>query len=234
MSETSSITPDDDGIVTITISGPGPNLLNPSVMTAITATLNAAEADPRVRAILLTGAGSTFCGGLDLAALRVGNPVEFARCLADLLKVLPRLTKPVAAAVNGHAVASGAALVAACDYAVVLPGAKVGTYEVSVGVWPMVAQVPLIQRIGPRLAMENIGSGDPFTAQRALEVGLVNAIAPAASLTGATREWLLKAVRAGAAGAGRPTVYQFAELGYDAALDAALDKFAAQFTPAER
>ena len=233
MPETSPLAPDEDGIVTVTISGPGANLLNTSVMTEITELLTAADADPRVLAILLTGAGSAFCGGLDLAAVRAGNPVDFARCLTDLLKVLPRLTKPVAAAVNGDAVASGSSLVAACDYAVILPDAKVGSYEVSVGVWPMVAQVPLIKRIGARLAMENIGSGEPFTAHRALEVGLINAIVPAERLIGTAREWLLKAVRAGAAGAGRPTVYQLAELSYDAALDVALDKFAAQFTRAE-
>src|SRR3546814_9624124 len=61
----------------------------------------------------------------------------------------------------------------------------------------MVAQVPLIQRLGARWAMENVGSGEPFTAERAREVGLINAITSADRLTATAEEWLEKAARAG-------------------------------------
>lgn len=221
---------DESGIITVTIAGPERNLLNPEVMAAVEADLLAADANLDVKAIIITGAGDAFCGGLDLAGIRAGgDPLEYAACLAKLLKVFPRLTKPVAAAVNGDAVASGGSIAAACDYAVIVDHALIGSYEVSVGVWPMVAQVPLIHRIGTKRAMENIGSGNPFSAKRAWEVGLVNVVVKPAHLLETTREWLREATRGGAANAGRVSFYELAEMSYDDALDAALDKFAAQF-----
>jgi enoyl-CoA hydratase/carnithine racemase len=221
---------DESGIITVTIDGPERNLLNPAVMAAVEADLLAADANPDVKAIIITGAGDAFCGGLDLAGIRAGgDPLEYAACLAKLLKVFPRLTKPVAAAVNGDAVASGGSIAAACDYAVIVDHALIGSYEVSVGVWPMVAQVPLIHRIGTKRAMENIGSGNPFPAKRAWEVGLVNVVVKPAHLLETTREWLREATRGGVANAGRVSFYELAEMSYDDALDAALDKFAAQF-----
>ncbi len=221
---------DDAGILTVYIDGPERNFLNPGVMRGLLAELKAADSNPEVKAILLTGKGDAFCGGLDLAAIRAGgDPVEFAACLADLLKEFPRLRKPVAAAVNGDAVASGGSIVAAVDYAVSLDSAKIGSYEVSVGVWPMVAQVPLIHRLGARAAMENVGSGNPLTADRSFEIGLVNAVTDSANLISMTKSWLIDATRAGAAAHGRVSYYELAAMSYDDALDAALEKFAAQF-----
>ncbi len=217
-------------IAVVTIDGPDRNLLNPDVMAQVGADLLAADQDQSVTGILLTGAGDAFCGGLDLAGIRAGgDPIEYARSLATLLKIFPKLTKPVAAAVNGDAVASGSSIVAACDFAVSLPSAKIGSYEVAVGVWPMVAQVPLIARMGTKVAMENIGSGEPFTAQRAFEVGLVNRLAESDSLNATAMEWLTFAARGGAANAGRTFFYELAEMSYEDGLDAALEKFAAQF-----
>ncbi|WP_448809763.1 enoyl-CoA hydratase/isomerase family protein [Agromyces bauzanensis] len=223
-----------DGIAYVTLEGVGRNLLNPQNMAATVQALREADADAEATGIVVTGAGDTFCGGLDVEAIRAGgDPVEFAGSLVELLKIFPRLTKPVVASVNGDALASGASIVAACDYAVAIPTARVGTYEVSVGIWPMVAQVPLIQRMGARAAMENIGAGEPFTAERARELGLLNTIAEASDLDDVVRAWLRNAARGGAAvAAGRPAFYELAELPYAEALDSALDRFASMFRDA--
>lgn len=221
----------DDGIAWIPIAGPGRNLLNPDVMAALGESLRAADADPAVSGIVLSGAGDVFCGGLDIDALRAGgDPLAFATSLVELLKIFPTLGTPIAARVNGDAVASGAALLSACDFAVALPEALIGTYEVSIGIWPMVAQVPLIKRVGPRAAMENIGSGEPFTAERAREIGLVHRIATSEDLDAVVLGWLHASARGGGAvAAGRRSVYELAELPYDEALDRALEKFSAMF-----
>jgi len=221
----------ETSIATITISGTGGqegNLLNPVNIASIISALRDADADPAVSGVVLTGAGDVFCSGLDIPAIQAGgDPVEFATALAELLKLLPTLGTPVVAAVNGDAVASGASIVAACDYAVAVPHARVGTREVSVGIWPMVAQVPIIQRIGARAAMENVGSGEPFTAERAREVGLVNEIAAPEELEARAAAWLAKAARAGSIVAiGRPAFYRFAEMDYAEALDASVALFA--------
>ena len=217
-------------IATVTVDNPSGegNLLNPDVVARLIAELRAADDDESVTGVVITGAGEIFCNGLDIPAIRAGgDPVEFAAALAELLKLLPTLGLPVVAAVNGPAVASGASIVAACDYAVSLPDVLIGTREVSLGIWPMVAQVPLIQRIGVRFAMENIGSGEPFTPQRALEVGLINEITDAAGLMPAAEAWLEKAARGGAiVKVGRPAFYRLAELSYADALDASVELFA--------
>lgn len=220
----------------VTIEGTGHNLLDPTSMARLVDGLQTADDDRSVSGIILTGAGDVFCGGLDVGALRAGaDPVEFATALVALLKIFPLLTKPVVAQVNGDAVASGASIVAACDYAVAVPTALIGTYEVSVGIWPMVAQVPLIKRLGVRAAMENIGAGEPFTAQRAHEVGLINRIIDPGELAQAAEGWLTNAARAGSAvAAGRPSVHALEQLPYAEALDRSLEMFAAMFAGGSR
>lgn len=216
---------------TVVIEGAGRNLLDPASMGRLADDLRRADQDNTVTGIVLTGAGDVFCGGLDVGALRAGaDPVEFATALVGLLKIFPALTKPIVARVNGDAVASGASLVAACDYAVAAPNSLIGTYEVSVGIWPMVAQVPLIKRLGVRAAMENIGAGEPFTADRAREVGLVNRVVDAGGLDSAAAEWLALAARGGdAVRAGRSSAYLLDALPYADALDRSLELFAAMF-----
>ena len=217
-------------IATVVIDNPNGegNLLNPTVVAGITDELLAADAAEDVTGVILTGAGEVFCSGIDIPAIQAGgDPVEFSTALVGLLKLIPTLGTPIVAAVNGNAVASGASLVAVCDYAVAVPGIALGTREVGLGIWPMVAQVPLIQRLGVRFAMENVGSGEPFTPQRALEVGLINEIADVDGLIPAAEAWLAKAARGGAiVRVGRPAFYRFAELSYEDALDASIELFA--------
>ncbi len=229
---TGSVTANDaGGLRTLTFEAGERNLLDPRTMGLLRDALTAADEDDAVSAILLTANGPLFCGGLDIPAIRAGaDPLEFAGALVELLHLFPRLTKPIAAAVHGDALAGGAALVAAVDYAVAVPDARIGSQEVSVGIWPMVAQVPLVHRIGIRAALENIGCGDPFTAQRAMELGLVQDVVEPAQLLGAVTGWLTGAMRGAAAYAiGRPSLYEFAAMDYDAALDAAFDRFASMF-----
>jgi enoyl-CoA hydratase/carnithine racemase len=222
---------DVDGLRSVELDAGERNLLDPHTMGLLRDALLAADADSAVTGILLTSTGAVFCGGLDIAAIRAGaDPVEFATALVQLLQLLPRLTKPIAAAVHGDALAGGAALVAAVDFAVAVPTARIGSHEVSVGIWPMVAQVPLVHRIGLRAALENIGCGEPFTAVRAREVGLVQDVVEPAQLVARVTDWLTKAQRgAGAYALGRPSIYELAELDYDVALDAALIRFSSMF-----
>lgn len=213
---------------TVVIEGPGRNLLNPENMAKLEADLQAAAADPATTGIILTGAGDVFCGGLDVPAIKAGaDPIPFYSALVSILKLLPTLPKPIVSVVNGDAVATGGALVAASDYAVSTPEAMLGSYEVSVGVWPIVAQVPLIKRLGARAAIQNLASGEPFTAEGALQAGLINEIAGSDELVERAGAWLTKAARAGAAmAAGRPSVYELEELDYNDALDEAFTRLA--------
>jgi enoyl-CoA hydratase/carnithine racemase len=210
---------------------PPRNLLDPEVMDELAAKLRRCDDDESVSAIVLSGRGETFCCGLDTSAFQRGaDPVDFASSLVALLRVFPTLGKPVLAAVNGDALASGFGLVCAVDYAVTVAEAKLGTYEASVGAWPMIAQVPVLRRLLPRHALETVLSGVPFRAEQALRIGAVNRVVPPAQLEDAVLEYAAAAVRAGSAlAAGRRSFYRFLDLGYDEALEQALDEFTQMF-----
>ena len=212
------------GVRIITLTNPPRNLIDRTLLTALLGALADADSDQDVAGIVLTGSGNFFCCGLDVADIKTtADAIQAGSHLVELLRVLPRLRTPIAAAVNGDAIAGGAAIVCACDYAVAVPQCRIGTHESSIGFWPMVAQVPLLHRLGPRLAMENVGSGEPFTATRALQVGAVNAVADEDKLMAAATQWLTLASRGWP---GRSSFYRLAEMSYDDALDASLSELA--------
>jgi enoyl-CoA hydratase/carnithine racemase len=215
----------------LVLESPPRNLLDVDLMATLADELRRSDAEPSVAAVVLTGSGGTFCGGLDVAQIQAGaDPVEFAAALIALLRLLPTLGKPVLAAVNGDALGSGFALVCAADYAVTVPDAKLGTPEASGGFWPMTAQVPLLQRLLPRHALQTVLSGVPFAAEDALRVGAVNEVVGHSELERAVLDFAALAARAGPAlASGRRSFYRLLDLSYDEALDQALGEFAAMF-----
>lgn len=222
------MTDDTRTFATVTIDGPGRNTLNPEVLGKLEADLKAADADENVAGIILTGSGDVFCGGLDVPAIQAGaDPLPFYEGLVGVLRMMPLLTKPIVAVVNGDALAGGAGFVGAADFVVAVPSAKIGSFEVSVNVWPVVAQVALVKRIGARAAIENIISGEPFTAEKAREVGLVNVIADSGDAIAKAEEFLEKTKRGRSVMAvGRPSVYALETMTYDEALETALSNIA--------
>jgi enoyl-CoA hydratase/carnithine racemase len=222
------------GVTWLRLDRPPRNLLDPGVLEALRSALEGASDDPAIRAIVLTGSGDVFCGGLDIPAIRAGaDPHPFARGLVTLLRDLPALSKPVVAAVNGDAVASGFSIVCACDYAIAVEGATLGTIEAGIGSWPMIAQVPPLKRLLPRHAIQNIVSGVPFDTADALRFGAINRVVVPGELERTVVEFVEAATRSeGAVALGRPAMYRFLDLSYNDALDAALKEFTAMLKPA--
>jgi enoyl-CoA hydratase/carnithine racemase len=179
--------------------------------------------NPDAAVLVLTGAGEkAFCAGGDLkemsaTALQIPPP--------DFLPYLQRTVKtdkPVIAAVNGVAFAGGFLLAQMCDLVIAADHAKFGITEVKVGRGsPWAAPLPWL--VGPRAAMEIMLLGDPLTAERAYEIGLVNRVVPAAELRDIAQDWAAK-IAANAplsVRAAKQLVYLSAEHGWSAALDAA-------------
>lgn len=208
------------------------NLLTPPMMRELVRLLIDGDASDEVQAFVLTGAGEMFCGGLDVEAIRAGgDPVEYATELVAVLRCLPALGTPVVAAVNGDALASGFSLVVAADMAVTVDDARLGTVEASIGIWPMIAQVPLLQRLAPRHALSNVLTGVPFTAAQALAFGAVNEVVDRETLSRRVDELIPVVTAAGPAlPAGRRAFYRFIDLPYGEALDQSLAEFTAMFT----
>ncbi len=214
----------------ITLDNPDANALHPALVTSLLEALHAADTHPDIKAVVLTGAGDVFCGGVDAARLRQGDPAEFAAGMVALFKTLPTLGVAVLAAVNGDALMSGFSLVCACDIVVAAEGARLGTTESSHGMWPMVASVPVLHTLGRQHAFQNLLTGDPFPARRAYEIGVVNEVVPADGLVAATDAWAARATRSGVLALGRRNAERFLALPYAEALDAALTEFTNLFT----
>jgi enoyl-CoA hydratase/carnithine racemase len=162
------------------------NAMNKRVVAGIEAAMRAAEADPAIRAIVLTGAGQkAFCAGADLS----GGTGTFIMGLDDPMTDFGRLARvvrgigiPTIARVNGDCIAGGMGLMAMCDLAVVADHARFGLPEAKVGVFPMQVLVFLRSMIGARAINELCLTGEFIDAARAREIGLANYVVPFADL----------------------------------------------------
>lgn len=127
---------------------------------------------------VLTGAGGTFCAGMDLKAFLAGDTPEIAgRGMGGITETPPR--KPLVAAVEGWALAGGLEMALACDLIVAGAGAKFGVPEVKRSlVAAGGAALRLPEAIGSARAMEFLLTGDPVTATRAEHIGLINRVVP--------------------------------------------------------
>ncbi|MEU6375772.1 enoyl-CoA hydratase/isomerase family protein [Streptomyces sp. NPDC046909] len=142
-------------------------------------------------AIVITGAGTVFCGGADGAHLReTGTAKQFADAVVQLFELLHSASTPVIAAINGDALAGGFGLACMADIAVAADGARLGTIEASLGTWAMIAQAPALARVPPKAAMTNLLTGVPFSAQEALRFGIVDAVVDSEEVRGSVDRYL--------------------------------------------
>ena len=218
----------------ITLDNPDANALYPGLVSSLLDALREADEHPDVQAVVLTGAGDVFCGGVDGPRLAQGDPTQFGAAMVELFKTLPTLGVTVIAAVNGDALMSGFSLVCASDVVVAVDGARLGTTESSHGAWPMIASVPVLHTLGRHHAYQNLLTGDPFDARRAYEIGVVNEVVPADWLRPAVDAWVGRVTRSKVLPVGRGLAERVLSLPYDEALDAALTEFTHLFTGSKR
>jgi enoyl-CoA hydratase len=168
---------ENDGILEVTINRPeARNAMTKAAAEAIAAAMDRLDAEPSLRCAILTGAGGTFCSGMDLKGFLKGEyPVAGDRGFGGLTSWTPK--KPVIAAVDGYALAGGMELAIACDLIVANVNAKFGIPEAKRGLVAGGGGVVQLPRLLPRqLAMELALTGDPISAQRAFDLGLVNRV----------------------------------------------------------
>ncbi|MFT4570519.1 MAG: enoyl-CoA hydratase [Hyphomicrobiaceae bacterium] len=170
-----------DHVAVFTINRPeARNAVNGAVAQGFDEALDALEEDADLWVGVVTGAGTTFCAGADLKEIAAGNQNTLATKRGGFAGFVQRKrTKPVIAAVGGPAVAGGCEIALACDMIVASENAVFGLPEVKrslVAVAGALIRLPRVIGMGP--AMEMILTGEPVTATRAYELGLVNRLAP--------------------------------------------------------
>jgi enoyl-CoA hydratase/carnithine racemase len=200
------------------------NALNESVGDGLIRGVDAAEADADCRAIVLTGAGDqAFCAGGDLQPNAAGapftvDPADPRNFVVRLFRRFEACRLPIVARVNGHALAGGLGLLCACDLAVASSAARFGTPESRVGLFPMMI-LPLMQRALPlRRLLELCITGEQWTAEQALALGLLNYVAPQEELDAKTA-WLLARILDKS-----PAAVRLGKMGFHAMRDMTLDQ----------
>jgi methylglutaconyl-CoA hydratase len=162
------------------------NALSRALVAALRDRIDQIRVEEHTRVVVLTGAGSTFCSGMDLkeaASVSEGadgeqTTIAILQQFADLLQCLHALSKPTIAAVAGDAFAGGAGLMAACDLVVAAESAQIGYPEVKRGLVASIVMHDVSRQVGDRRARQLLLSGEPISAVVAKEWGMVNVVAP--------------------------------------------------------
>lgn len=179
---------DNSGVTTLTLNRPqSRNSLSQEMLQALLIAFSELAADPKVRVVILAGAGPAFCAGHDLKEIRAKNydraytEALFSDC-AKLMQAIVKLPKPVIAQVHGIATAAGAQLVASCDLAIATEDSRFAAPGVNIGLFCSTPMVALSRNISHKHAMQMLLTGDLIDAPTALRFGLINEVVPAAEL----------------------------------------------------
>jgi enoyl-CoA hydratase/carnithine racemase len=191
------LTEDHGAVRVVTLNRPEVrNAIDIPLRIELAAALESADDDAAVRAIVLTGAGRAFCSGGDIATMQLMDAeaaVERAQLAQRVIRAIWNTPKPVVAAVEGAAFGAGTALAAACDRVVAARDARFATTFTNVGLaGDMGTYASLPRRVGVARTRQMLMMPEPFTADVALEWGLVDALAEpgqalASALTNAAR-----------------------------------------------
>ncbi|MDQ3384632.1 MAG: enoyl-CoA hydratase-related protein, partial [Actinomycetota bacterium] len=167
------------GVLTVALADEANrNALGARLVEELLTTLDAADADPGVRVVVLTNRGSVFCAGANLAERTTGAPPAAVRDPSELFGRFARSPKPYVGRIAGHCVAGGMGLAAAMDVSVAADDVRFGFTEVRVGVAPAVISVVCLPKLRPADARAAFLRGNRFSAAEAAAMGLVNVAVP--------------------------------------------------------
>jgi methylglutaconyl-CoA hydratase len=173
---------------TITLNRPDKrNAINPQMISELLTAFDEIE-KKKIRVVIMTGAGSAFCAGMDLemlSAIAQQSPQENqddSRRIAKLFRRVWSFPRPIICAVNGHALAGGCGIATLSDFTLAVPEAKFGYTEVRIGFLPAIVSVFLTRQIGDKRARDLLLTGRKIDAKEAQQLGLVTEIVEAEKL----------------------------------------------------
>jgi enoyl-CoA hydratase/carnithine racemase len=207
-----------DGVATVRLDSPPLNALSIALLDDLARAAESLGRSPSVRAVLLTGGGRAFSAGGDSRDFndpeQAMRAVDHIRAAFDAVAAIPR---PVLAAIRGIALGGGLELAMTCDFRIAAESARLGQPEILLGIIPGGGGTQRLPRlIGPARAKEVIWSGRQLAAEEALDIGLVDRIAPDASLEAVALGW------AASLAAGPPIAMGLAKQAIDRGLDGPL------------
>jgi len=231
----------DGGVATITLHRPEKrNAISFELIDDLLRALDEV-ANSNAIVLILTGAGTAFCSGMDLDNLKalLGRTPEQnlkdSETMVRLFRSLYEFPKATIAAVNGAAIAGGTGLALLCDFTLAVPEAKFGYTEVRIGFVPAIVSAFLLRQVGEKQARDLLLTGRLFDAQEAARMGLVTEVVAADKLMNRARELaaLLMANSAASLRATKKLLTDHARAELDAQIDAAVRENAAIRTTAD-
>ena len=181
-----------DGVARITLSRPEHNLLNEEFLREIADGLTHVAERPDVKLVVLDSACKVFCGGIDVGEYTSERVFQMLDAFHSVFLGMMETSKPVVCIVNGPAIGGGAELAAFGDLVIATPKARFAQPEITIGVFPPLASTILPFLVGPKVALELVLLGEPVTAERALELGIVNRLVPEAKLAATVNDLIAR------------------------------------------
>ncbi len=172
----------EGSVARITLNRPEHNLLNESMLRELSDAVSFAGERDEIKLIVLDSACRVFCGGIDVGEYTSQRVFQMLDAFHAAFSGMLETSKPVICVVNGPAIGGGAELAAFGDFVIATPKARFAQPEISIGVFPPLASTILPFLVGPKVALELVLTGEPVTAERALELGLVNRLVPEVQL----------------------------------------------------
>ncbi|MGC2422084.1 MAG: enoyl-CoA hydratase/isomerase family protein [Candidatus Acidiferrales bacterium] len=158
------------------------NLLNERMLSELATGISALGDQSAIKLIVLDSAGKTFCGGIELGEYTQRRVFQLLDAFHAAFSAMLDTSKPLLVVVNGPAFGGGAELAALGDLVIATPRARFAQPEIKLGVFPPLSAAILPYILGPKLALELVLTGETISAERALEIGLVNWLVPESEL----------------------------------------------------
>jgi cyclohexa-1,5-dienecarbonyl-CoA hydratase len=172
----------EGGVARITLNRPEHNLLNEPMLRELADAIDQIGQKDSIKLIVLDSACKVFCGGIEVGEYTSQRVFQMLDAFHSAFSGILEIAKPVVCVVNGPAIGGGAELAAFGDMVIATPKARFAQPEISIGVFPPLASTVLPYLVGPKKALELVLTGEPVTAERALEMGLVNRLVAEADL----------------------------------------------------
>jgi len=221
-----------EGVARITLNRPDKrNALDSELIAELKAAFGSSGADEACRVVLLSGAGTDFCSGADLANLEktaqnsVLENMADARATADLFLMMRNHPRPVVAAVQGRALAGGCGIATACDIILAAQSAQFGYPEVNIGFVPAMVMAILRRSVSEKAAFESVAMGEIVSAARAHELGLAHRVFADETFAAEVDAYVAKlaAKSASALMLSKRLLYHMDSMSFEAALQAGVE-----------
>jgi cyclohexa-1,5-dienecarbonyl-CoA hydratase len=178
----------ESGVARMTLNRPEHNLLNETMLRELADGIASVAERGDVKLIVLDSTGKVFSGGIDVGEYTSERVFQMLDAFHSVFSGILESPKPVLTVVNGPAIGGGAELAAFGDLVVATPKARFAQPEITIGVFPPLASTILPFLVGPKVALELVLLGEPITAERALELGIINRLVPEAKLEAAVND----------------------------------------------